>query len=432
MICRSINEIGQSLAQAVTFLLVTLLVGSAAGQTKQVYILTGQSNSLGTTSLEGATQAEWGPGANAADAQTPFFWSNVTPSNSAYPPTLLGDSGAVFKTLEIQQGEGANTAFWGPEFGFGRRMAEQGQNEIVIIKASRGGGGNSLWDKDVFEQNANSGHMWGHLRDQVDVALGVLDSQPGDFQIRGLMYLQGESNNASEAQAADTRLESLVNNLTQHIETSFPGTTNDFHTVIGEIAASGSSNSRQTTTTLQTNLAANNNAFSFVATADLPLKSDGVHFGRDAKLTIGERFADSLLAVLQQPNDIQGDVNQDGVLFGDGSGLAEADDVTAFLAGWGSDTTGLTNLDKTKLGDLNLDGATTLVDAFLLHQAFEAQGEAFPFELLSGQRTPEPASMLIAAVVVSVGPLLRPRRSALPSATDARKRNTIVPLRIGN
>jgi len=390
----------------VALLAAGLTASPVCGQIKQVYILTGQSNSLGTTSLEGEAQADWGPGANAADAQTPLFWSNVTPSNSNYPPTLVGDSGGVFKTLEIQQGEGANPAFWGPEFGFGRRMLQQGQSDIVIIKASRGGGGNSLWDKGVFDQNANSGHMWGHLRDQVDVALGLLDAQEHEFAIRGLMYLQGESNNSAEAQAADVRLEALVNNLTQHIESSFPGTTGQWHTAIGEIAASGANANRQTTTTLQTNLAANQSSYSFVPTADLPLKSDGIHFGRDAKLAIGERFADAFIAVLEQPNAVPGDVNQNGVLFGDGAGSAELDDVTAFLEGYGSSTVGLTNLEKTKRGDLNLDGSTSLMDALLLHQAFEAQGSVFPFELLSGQSTPEPSTLLLATVALCAGRLI--------------------------
>lgn len=382
--------------------MVCLPSGVVVGQTKHVYILTGQSNSLGTTSLEGLTQAQWGPGEHPADAVTPFFWSNVSPSNGVFPPALLGDSEGLFKTIEIQQGEGANMAFWGPEFGFARRMAEAEQSDVVIIKASRGGGGNSLWDKGIFEQDTNSGHMWGHVRDRVDEALGVLAGQGDPFEIRGLMYLQGESNSTAEAQIADTRLEAFVDNLTQHIEGSYPGSTGDWHTVVGEIAASQSSGNRQTTTNLQMQLAANDDAFSFSATADLPLKSDGIHFGRDAKLAIGERFANEFLAVLEQPNDVLGDVNQDGILFGDGTGSLETDDVTAFLAGYGSETTGLTNLAKTRLGDLNLDGKTSLPDAFLLHQAYELQGGAFPFHLLSGERVPEPSTQMLSILATWV------------------------------
>jgi len=263
------------------------MASMALAQTKQVYILTGQSNSLGTTSLEGATQEEWGPGVEAADAQTELFWSNVSPSNSIYPPAILGDSAGAFTTLQIQQGEGVNPAFWGPEFGFGRRMVQSEQSDVVVIKASRGGGGNSLWDKATFEGNDDAGHMWGHVRDQIDVALSALAATGKDFEIRGLMYLQGESNGTADAQAADTRLQSLVENLKLHIDTNYPGVSEDWHTVIGEIAASGANGNRQTTTAKQMNLAANNGDFSFVPTADLPLKSDGIHFGRDAKLTIG-------------------------------------------------------------------------------------------------------------------------------------------------
>jgi hypothetical protein len=50
-----------------------------------VYILTGQSNSLGTT---GSGDTLVAPGADAADDETAFFWSNVSSTNTLYPPVL--------------------------------------------------------------------------------------------------------------------------------------------------------------------------------------------------------------------------------------------------------------------------------------------------------------------------------------------------------
>lgn len=358
-----------------------------------VYILTGQSNSLGTTNLESPFE----PGAGPDDANTEFFWSNVNATNTAYPPLLYGDSNGETTTLRMQQGDdAANPTFWGPEFGFARRMADAGVTHVFVIKASRGGGGNTLWDKSAFDAENDAGHMWGHLRDTVDAALEAL-ADAHAFDVKGLMYLQGESNDAGEAQLADTRLNALAANLKTHINATYPAAADKMHTVVGEIAASGSNANRALTKQKHISLATNSPDFTYVATNDLPLKSDGIHFGRDAKLTIGQRFADALIAVSEQPNGVPGDVNQDGAV-SSGTGNPATDDVAAFIAVWQSDTIGQTNLQKTLAGDLNLSGQTTLADAFILHQALEAQGLGFPFAELA--RVPEPASSVLLALGV--------------------------------
>lgn len=359
-----------------------------------VYILTGQSNSLGTTGLEAPFQ----PGTHSADAQTEFFWSNVNSTNTVYPPNLYGDSSGSITTLQMQQGDGGtNPNFWGPEFGMARKMFDAGQSNLLIIKASRGGGGNSFWDKATFDSNNNNGHMWGHLRDTVDAGLAQIDGSD-TFEVKGFMYLQGESNNGSQAAAADTRLSDLITNLKTHINTAHPNATDNMHTVVGEIAASSGNANRILTTQKQMDLAAGNPEISFVTTNDLPLKSDGIHFGRDAKLTIGERFADVFIGVSEQPNGVAGDVNQDGTL-STGTGDPLTDDVTKFIEGWQSNTVGLTNLQKTLLGDLNHSGRTTIADAFILHNALQEQGLEFPFKSLN---VPEPGS----CGLLSVGGLI--------------------------
>lgn len=198
-------------------------------------------------------------------------------------------------TLQLQQGDGgANATFWGPEFGFGRTLVELGATHTLVVKASRGGGSNSLWDKTTFDAFDDAGHMWGHLRDTVDAALAAVTATPGDtFRIRGLLSLQVESNTAGDAAVAGQRLADLATHLTAHIEATHPGTTTDTKTVIGEIAASGGTAAR-ITTAAQRALAASNVTFAFVPTGDLALKSDGIHFGGTAKLEIGRRMANAM------------------------------------------------------------------------------------------------------------------------------------------
>jgi len=155
-----------------------------------------------------------------------------------------------------------------PEFGFARTLTSLGGSNTLVIKASRGGGSNALWDKATFETSDDSGHMWGHLRDTVDAALAALTARPGEsFRVRGLLYLQGESNSTSDATAAGTRLATLAGNLAAHIDAAHPGTTDGMKIVIGQIAASGSASARTTTTTAQRNLAAENDAVASAAGA---------------------------------------------------------------------------------------------------------------------------------------------------------------------
>ena len=269
--------------------LVSFTVTATAAEV-ELYVLTGQSNMLGTTAADDPQPA---PGKDPADAAVRMLWSNVSPANSGWPPRLLGDSGGRFVPLAVQQGDGGkNATFWGPEFGFARELAARGRGPVVIVKACRGGGGNSLWDKATFDREPAAGHMWGHLRDTVDVALAALaEDAAAAVRIRGFCYLQGESNSAAEAAVAGERLATLVKNLTAHVEERRPGATRLMRVAVAEIAASRANPRRVQTTAAQQAFCRRFGNAAFVTTADLPLKADGIHFGGAEKIEIGRRLA---------------------------------------------------------------------------------------------------------------------------------------------
>jgi hypothetical protein len=137
------------------------------------------------------------------------------------------------------------------------------------------------------------------------------------------------------------------------------------------------------------------------------LRSIAIASGANATWSIDDlRIGTSLAAVTGMlgdstvPNGLDGDVNQDGVISGDGTGPPEHDDVSAFLLGWQATTLGLPPLERIRLGDLNLDGQTNLRDAFVLHRALESQGAGFPFSLLQTNQVPEPATASLVATVL--------------------------------
>ena len=263
---------------------------AAAAPPVDVYILTGQSNSLGTTALE----TNYTPGTHPADSVIRFWWANATGAPS-WPAALIGNSGNTFKTLQMQQGGYGSPYSWGPEFGFARALYDAGRTNFIIIKASNAGSGNTEWDKTTFDTNHPAGVMWGHLSNTVYAALGKLAQSNQTFNVRGLLYLQGEANSSGEALIAGARFSQLFSNLIAAINATYPDTATSMRAVIGEIGASQSTLTCQITTTQQVAVAYSNNAIAFVGTRDLPLKSDNLHFPKSSKLEIGRRMANCFL-----------------------------------------------------------------------------------------------------------------------------------------
>ena len=165
----------------------------------------------------------------------------------------------------------------------------------MLIKACRGGGSNSLWDRATFDRDPNAGHMWGHLRDTVRTALAEAGRDGRAFQVRGLLYLQGESNTADDAARSGERLAALAANLREVVEEIRPGGCRGMRTIVAEIAAAAGTKPRIATVAGHRRLADADPSVTFVPTADLPLKADGIHFGGDAKLEIGRRMAAAVL-----------------------------------------------------------------------------------------------------------------------------------------
>ena len=101
------------------------------------------------------------------------------------------------------------------------------------------------------------------------------------------------------------------------------------------------------------------------------------------------------------------DVNLDGSVSGDGTGLPEEDDVSAMIQGWFSvrEVSGVQIGDwvSRQDGDLNFDGITDLKDAFILREGLIASGlGALDFGLLTGHVVPEPASTGLALLGVAL------------------------------
>ena len=255
-------------------ILVSLLMFSTVrAEHYKIFVLTGQSNSLGTTN---GNEPDLSPGVDAADPRVKFFWHNVADAT-----TSIGNSGGVFTSLQAQQGGyyPGSATHWGPEIGFGRTLVRAGVENVAMVKASRGGGGNTNWSK------AANGHMYAHVVATATAAANQLAADGHTFEFAGLLYVQGESDTAAEADIAGTRFKELVDNL----RADLPNAAN-MRAVIGGIAAAGST--RDTVRARQAAIANATAHIDHFPNLDLQAEvTDGLHFNRAAKLRIGERFA---------------------------------------------------------------------------------------------------------------------------------------------
>ncbi|WP_193211267.1 sialate O-acetylesterase, partial [Luteolibacter marinus] len=252
--------------------------------TLQVFVLTGQSNSLGTLGSTDTTMRQGAPGTHPADQPggVPFYWDNRTDGTGTGDEALGSSGGWTFLAPQTGGVYAGNDDHWGPELGFARMLWNAGYRDFAIVKASRGGGGNTFWQKDSADS-----HMYQHLVATVTAATATLPEGYHSFRLASLLYLQGESNDASEAAAAGTRFSELLDNLRADLPDA-----GGMAGAIGEIAGSGTN--RDTTRTAQAALASSRTDVGYASANGLLVHNEdglNVHYDADSQILLGERLA---------------------------------------------------------------------------------------------------------------------------------------------
>ncbi len=251
---------------------------SCRAETNHVYILTGQSNSLGAVK-----------GSPASAEQIEHYKSEALLWNG----NMQRDSGETFekspewKTVAPQLPEYNGGLCMGPEYGFGLMMQRRGWhsaagNRLCIVKASLDGGGNSHWCADAAS-----------YKSLVNSATAALADLKGKTVVHELLYLQGESDSGDEIPAAPERFINLMTRLPKDIKKGGLK-----QAVVGECATWGGKDTEHkgmTTVRLMRDLAAKKKNIGWVRTRDLPKITNGdslqVHYNGAAQLAIGARFA---------------------------------------------------------------------------------------------------------------------------------------------
>ncbi len=319
-------------------LLWVLLAASVPAEHHRLFVLTGQSNSLGTTN---GGEPDVSPGADAADARVRFFWHNVAGADpdddgatnvqefqSGTDP-LVADQGPdvtlpVFlltgggnargtpaaTTLHplppghhpaeqpggpwFHDGSGWTTlaaaadGSFGPEIAFARLLWDAGWRAFGIVKSTTTGGGNSLWDKGGPDDSA--------YQNLAATATAAAASPPpgiDGIEFRALLCVQGEHNDAAEADAADTRFADLLENLRGDLPNAAA-----MHGILGEIAGAGAD--RDTTRARHAALAAARPDVGLARATGLAVHNEdglAIHYDADGLFVLGARLAAEALAM---------------------------------------------------------------------------------------------------------------------------------------
>lgn len=279
---------------------VALTCVPAAAKTFNVFILTGQSNSLGAIKGNDAYEERMVP----APKKVRFWHGN-------FGSYCTGTSSVEWGRVEPQR---ESQTVMGPEYGFAQAFEADVADEVGfapedcgILKVARDGGGNSLWlapDGDAFRQ----------ILVVAGRAFAALPKLGYDrVEVRALLYLQGESDSPEEIPFAGTRVAALRENLiralaAKKIEGIETISSRRMILLVGEPAnffgrearaADGTTSQERLKKTAQNALRA-----AWIPTRDLPKITHGdalgVHYNGNAQITIGRRFAEAFAKAYEE------------------------------------------------------------------------------------------------------------------------------------
>jgi hypothetical protein len=183
----------------------------------------------------------------------------------------------------------------GPEFGFAKAMTElYPADQIHLIKVARGGTAIDWWLPDA--KGKENGHTL--LLTNLRNALEKID---GDYEIAGMLWMQGESDakQQADAEAYQKKLERLVALMRE--ATGKP----DLPFVIGRISSRIADSKKfkmpfaKIVQSGQEAVAKNDKHVHVITTDDLSQRDDLVHFDQAGQLGLGERFGEAMIKALK-------------------------------------------------------------------------------------------------------------------------------------
>ena len=237
----------------------------------QVYLLGGQSNMDGYGYATGLP-----PSLQLAQDDVQIYWSGR--------PVWSGLMPSSYSTAYF------GAEFFGPEVTFGRALADARPDaDVVLIKHAIGGTDLAVcWSPGEDASDPTKGTCYTGWLATVNDALAALS---GDYEIAGMVWMQGESDATVEswASAYEDNLTHLIDRVREDVGAS------EMPFAMGLIDCSVHCTWRDTVRAAQQSVADSSDLVFTVETADLPQNLDSLHFDASGVRTLGTRLADALL-----------------------------------------------------------------------------------------------------------------------------------------
>lgn len=252
----------------------------------KVFILSGQSNMSG-----GASVSPEGLQFDPVVGDKVRIWDASDAWNKR---GVLGKWASLNEIQAIKKEMRAD--FIGPEFGFAKAMSDlYPADEIHLIKVAKGGTPINFWLPDA--NGKANGHT--QLLENLKNALGKIE---GEYEIMGMLWMQGESDSKTQAdaEAYQKKLEQLIAIMRK--ETDKP----ELPVVIGRLSSRILESTKfkmpfvKTVQSAQEAVTKTDKNVFVIDTDDLSQRDDLVHYDQAGQLGLGKRFGEAMVKTLKK------------------------------------------------------------------------------------------------------------------------------------
>ncbi|TWU64464.1 hypothetical protein V7x_00070 [Crateriforma conspicua] len=266
----------------VTVVVVTVNLGTPCGAADyDVYLLAGQSN------MDGRGRVSELP---AEDQRSPMnrvivFYRNVSGSSDGWQSLVPG-----FSIPPKYKGELPSPTF-GPEIGFAHSMMQRHPDrQFALIKGSKGG--TSLradWKPGIASDPESQGPRYRDFIETIRMATQQLIDRGDQFQFRGLLWHQGESDAKSKTETYRQQLTHLIQRIREDVGVA------DLPVVVGEVFDNGQRDNVRAATQA---VAADHPGVALVSSEGTTTSDPGTHFDAPSQLLLGKRYAEAMNVLL--------------------------------------------------------------------------------------------------------------------------------------
>lgn len=256
-----------------------------------LYLLAGQSNMDGRGRAADLSAAQRRP-----SERTIIFYRNPPHASDGWQSLTPGFS------IPPKHKGGVPSPTFGPEIGFAAAMeTAQPDRRFALVKGSKGG--TSLrrdWNPGVKGKPESQGPVYRNFIETVRLATDALVKDGHTFQLRGLLWHQGESDSKSGADAHYRRLVEFAARIREDLNAR------DLPIVVGEVFDNGK---RDAVRVALRRLSESDPACALVSSAGTTTWDPGTHFDAKSQLLMGRRYAEALLKLTTAAGAESGWVN---------------------------------------------------------------------------------------------------------------------------